>query len=123
MSKKILIADDNARLRILVNATLSSEYIVLTASDGVEALDVTRESKPDLILLDIMMPKMDGFEVCRILKSDPDTEFIPIVMLTALGGEEETNKGKQVGANKYISKPFSPRALLDTVSNFLAKHD
>ena len=106
-----------------MNATLSSEYIVLTASDGVEALDVTRESKPDLILLDIMMPKMDGFEVCRILKSDPDTEFIPIVMLTALGGEEETNKGKQVGANKYISKPFSPRALLDTVSNFLAKHD
>jgi DNA-binding response OmpR family regulator len=114
--KKILVADDEAYIRELLLTTLEvGDYNILVAKDGKEALMTARKEKPDLILLDIGMPKLDGFEVCKRLKSDPDTETITIVMLTALGLESEKAKGTEVGADDYFVKPFSPMALLDKI--------
>ena len=113
-TKKILLADDEEPVRALVAATIRDDarYEILEAKDGVEALAIARKEKPDLILLDIMMPRMDGFEVCRHLKSDPKTSGIAIIMLTALAQNADKERAKEVGANGYFAKPFSPTALL-----------
>ena len=118
--KKILIADDRYEVVELVKATLEGEdYQVIDASDGREALEKTREDKPDLILLDIIMSKMDGFEVLKNLKSDPKTKDIPIIMLTAKGQKVDKEKGKRLGALDYIIKPFSPSDLLHKIKEAL----
>ena len=114
--KKILIADDEAYIRELLLTTLEvGDYTILTAKDGQEALKKACDEKPNLILLDIGMPILDGFEVCKRLKSDPETKSITIVMLTALGQESEKAKGFEMGADDYFVKPFSPMALLDKI--------
>ena len=112
--KTILLADDEEPVRALVAATIrdDSRYKILEAKDGMEALEIARKEKPDIILLDIMMPKMDGFEVCRQLKSDPRTSGISIILLTALAQNTDKGKAKEVGANGYFAKPFSPTALI-----------
>jgi two-component system phosphate regulon response regulator PhoB len=118
--KKILVADDDPTIRLLVNATLRRDsYQLMEAVDGEQTLEVARAEHPDLILLDVGMPKLDGFEVCRRLKSDPDTGAIHIVMLTARAQAAERELGDEVGADGYFTKPFSPLALLDTISDVL----
>jgi len=114
MAKKVLLSDDEEPVRALVAATLKSDarYQFLEARDGVEALEVARREKPDLILLDIVMPNMDGFEVCRRLKSDPETCGITVIMLTALAQEADKERSREVGVDGYFVKPFSPTALL-----------
>jgi two-component system phosphate regulon response regulator PhoB len=120
--KKILIVDDEEKVRKLVEVTLSgSDLEVLHASSGDEALETAREAKPDVILLDIMMPGgLDGFDVCRLLREDPDTEGIYIIMLTAKGQKSDKEKGLALGADDYFIKPFSPMELMDKIDKILA---
>lgn len=121
--KKILLADDDRHLRKLVSATLEGdpEYIILQAADGAETLELARREHPDLILLDVSMPQMNGFEVCRQLRSDPATADIPIVMLTAAANVADREAGRAAGATDYFVKPFSPLSLLRRVSELLGK--
>ncbi|HEV8424939.1 MAG TPA: response regulator [Actinomycetes bacterium] len=113
---KLLIADDEPAVRDLVHVTLEGDdYEILEAADGVEALEVARGESPKLVLLDIMMPRLDGLEVCRQLKSDPDTSDIVVVMLTAQAQERDRDQGLAAGADDYFTKPFSPLALLNMV--------
>jgi two-component system, OmpR family, phosphate regulon response regulator PhoB len=113
---KLLIADDEPAVRALVQVTLEGDdYQILKAADGVEALEVARAEHPRLILLDIMMPRPDGLEVCRQLKSDPFTKDILVVMLTAQAQERDRDQGLAAGADDYFTKPFSPLALLNMV--------
>lgn len=121
--KKILIVDDEEKVRKLVEVTLSvGDLEILHAASGDEALSVVRESKPDLILLDVMMPgKLDGLDVCRILKKDPETKDIYIIMLTAKGQQVDKESGFASGADEYFVKPFSPMELMDKIDNILAE--
>lgn len=113
MLKKILVIDDERDLVETITFRLEAAgYKVITAGDGQEGLDKAREMKPDLILLDIMMPKMDGYQVCRFLKFDEEYKDIPIIMLTARGQESDKNTGKNVGADDYVTKPFDGGELL-----------
>ena len=118
--KRILLADDDPKLRELMRVTLEGDFELLEAVDGEEALRISQQEKPDLILLDIMMPKLDGLEVCRRLKNDDSTSSIRVVMLTAKGAKEDIRRGKEAGAEAYFTKPFSPRALLDKVNEVLS---
>ncbi|HYY82395.1 MAG TPA: response regulator [Actinomycetes bacterium] len=113
---KLLIADDEAAVRALVHVTLEGDdYEILEAADGVEALEVARDENPRLVLLDIMMPRLDGLEVCRQLKRDPLTSDIVVVMLTAQAQDRDRELGMAAGADDYFTKPFSPLALLHMV--------
>jgi two-component system alkaline phosphatase synthesis response regulator PhoP len=114
---KLLIADDEPAVRALVRVTLEDdEYRILEAGDGVEALQLVRAENPSLVLLDIMMPRMNGLEVCRIIKSDPTTSGTVVVMLTAQAQQRDRDRGLAAGADVYFTKPFSPLALLDLVA-------
>ena len=120
--KKILIVDDQPEVRELVDVTLRiGEYTIWQAANGDQALTVAHAKHPDLILLDVMMPNssIDGFEVCRRLKSDPATQNIYIVMLTARGQDTDLEMGRQVGADDYFTKPFSPLQLMNKVEELL----
>ncbi len=120
--KKILIVDDEEKVRKLVEVTLSvGDLEIVHASSGDEALKVAQETRPDIILLDIMMPgSLDGFDVCRVLKKDPDTKDIYIIMLTAKGQQADKQKGLASGANDYFVKPFSPMDLMDKIDKVIA---
>ncbi len=120
--KKILIVDDQAKIRELVNVTIRiGDYEILEAASGDEALEVARKHQPDLIFLDVMMPNssIDGFETCRQLKADDRTKGAHILMLTALDKEEDIARGKEVGADGYFTKPFSPLELMNKVEEVL----
>ena len=121
ITRKVLLADDEEGILALVVATLKNEdrYHVLVARDGQEALMIARQEKPDLVMLDILMPRMDGDEVCRALKADPATAQITVVLLTALDQEVAWRRGLEAGANDYLTKPFSPTALLEKVEEIL----
>jgi two-component system phosphate regulon response regulator PhoB len=113
MSERILAVDDEADLLELVEYNLrEAGYSVATAKDGAGALAEVRRQRPDLILLDLMLPDISGTEICKRLRRDPDTEGIPIVMLTARGQEIDRVVGFELGADDYIVKPFSPRELV-----------
>ena len=113
---KLLIADDEPSVRSLVHVTLEGdEHTIFEASDGVEALEVARSEHPNLVLLDIMMPKLDGLTVCRAIKSDPATSGTVVVMLTAQAQDRDRDQGLAAGADDYFTKPFSPLALLNMV--------
>lgn len=116
---KILIADDEPSVRLLVKRLLSDNYIVLEAANGEEAVSITRAEKPDLILMDILMPKMDGYTACYTIKTDEVTKDIPVVMLTAVAHELNKRLSRAMDADGYITKPFSFRDLMDTISQFL----
>jgi two-component system phosphate regulon response regulator PhoB len=119
--KKLLIADDENGIRTLVRMTLESEkYEILEAFDGPGALRAAREHQPDLILLDIEMPGMTGIEVCKALKADSQTAGITVVMLTAKADESDRLEGEASGADDYITKPFSPVALMRKVDEFFS---
>lgn len=118
---KILLVDDEAPLRMLVAATLEgSGYELFEATNGQEGLEIAFREKPDLVLLDVAMPKMDGFEMCRRLKADPATANIVVIMLTAMGQQSDRQKGAEAGADAYFTKPFSPTALLNKINEVLA---
>jgi CheY-like chemotaxis protein len=115
MSKRtVLLADDDAALRRLVGVTLGRDrFALLTAGDGEEALAVARTQRPETILLDVNMPRLDGLEVCRALKADPATAHIKILILTGNGSEADRQEALAAGADGYLAKPFSPIALLE----------
>jgi two-component system alkaline phosphatase synthesis response regulator PhoP len=116
MPNKILVVDDEANIIELVKFNLEREgYQVITANDGTIALELVRNEKPDLILLDIMLPGMDGLSVCRTINSKDETKGIPIIMLSARGEELDKVLGLEMGADDYITKPFSPRELVARV--------
>jgi CheY-like chemotaxis protein len=117
---RILVADDEPHIRKLVSFTLENRgYEVLQATDGGEALEMARTGKPDLILLDVMMPVMTGYEVLNTLKADPDTKDIPVVMLSAKSQRTEVEEGLSGGATEYICKPFTPKDLSQRVGEIL----
>jgi DNA-binding response OmpR family regulator len=118
--KRILIADDEEDVVTTLQFTLEKEgYQCLTAYDGKEALDKAKRENPDLIVLDIMMPKMNGYEVSRLLKFDARFKHIPIVMLTARTQAKDKEIGRDTGADVYITKPFEMDDLVSTVHNIL----
>jgi DNA-binding response OmpR family regulator len=111
--KKILIADDNENIREALTSILEDEgYALWIAKDGAEALRKVREISPDILVLDVMMPKVSGYEVCRTVKNDPDLKKIFVLMLSAKGQATEQELGKEAGADEYIVKPFSPSEIL-----------
>jgi len=120
--EKILVVDDEQDLLDFVKLRLEAHnYTVVTASDGVEALEIFKKEKPDLVLLDILMPKLDGFQVCQALKNDPLTADIPVIMLTAKDRVEDIKKAKHIGANGYLIKPFDAATLLFDIKEQLEK--
>lgn len=119
-SKKILIVDDEVDLVETVRFPLEMEgYHVLVSYNGEDALNLARKENPDLILLDLMLPKLDGYKVCRLLKFDDRYKHIPILMLTAKTQEKDKALGMETGANEYITKPFEMDQLLKKVKTYL----
>jgi len=120
--EKILVVEDEEEIQELVRYNLAKEaYLVSRAVSGEEALRKARLDSPDLVVLDLMLPGLDGLEVCRILKQDPATRDTPVVMLTAKGEESDIVRGLELGADDYITKPFSPRVLVARVRAVLRR--
>lgn len=119
---KVLIVDDNPQMVELLQVNLESDLpdvTILTAADGQEALDSIAAQRPDLVLLDIMMPRMSGFEACRRIKADPATRSIPVIMVTALDEQADIERGVEVGADDYLVKPINKTELLSRVKTLL----
>ena len=122
--KKILIVDDEKELVKLLTFHMSiAGYDVFSAKDGLEAIEICKNRKPELIILDIMLPRIDGWEVCRRLKNDVETENIPIIILSALSEINDKLKGFDLGGDDYVTKPFSPRELVVRVKRILARSE
>ena len=120
MSKKVLIVDDEPNIVLSVEFLMQREgHEVVTARDGQEAMDVLAAARPDLMILDVMMPRKNGFEVCAEVRTDPEMSGMPILMLTAKGREAEMKKGLSLGADAYITKPFSTHDLVTKVNELL----
>lgn len=117
--KKILIVDDEEGIRQLVRRMLGDEHLVLEAIDGQMAIDMAHEQNPDIILMDIMMPRKDGNLACFEIKNDPFTKAIPVVMLTIVGYELNKEFAEQMGASGYITKPFTVNTLKAMIDQFL----
>ncbi len=122
--KRILVCDDEKHIVRLVQINLEREgYTVLTAYDGKEGLSKAEAEKPDLIVLDVMMPYMDGFEVLRNLKKNPDTRDIPVIMLTAKAQDADVFRGWKEGVDTYLTKPFNPMELISFVKRIFQSLD
>ncbi len=121
-NKKILVVDDSPTLLKMTISVLEETqlYEIVTAVDGVDALQKVISFKPDLVLLDVVMPKMDGFQVCRKLKAFPKTKHIPVILLTSKSQKVDKFWGKKQGADMYLTKPFDKENLLDAVRKSLA---
>lgn len=116
MAKKILVVDDERHIVRLVEVNLTrAGYEVATAYDGIEALEKVKADTPDMIVLDVMMPRMDGFEVLKRLQADVSTQDIPVIMLTAKAQDADIFRGWSSGVSSYLTKPFNPRELLTFV--------
>ncbi len=121
-SKKILIVDDEPDVASLLNLMLRSKgYETIIASDGQEALEKARHEQPDLIVLDIMLPRLDGYKVARMLKFDEKFSHIPIIMVTAKIQEKDKKTGLEMGADAYVTKPFDTAMLLEKINEVLSK--
>ena len=121
-SKNILVVEDDLDIRELISFNLANEgHQVFEANEGEVGIDKARNNNPDLILLDLMLPGIQGLDVCRIIKSDQETKEIPIIMVTALGQEEDIVKGLETGADDYITKPFSIKVLIARVNAVLKR--
>ncbi len=119
--KKILLVDDSSTTLMMERMILTKgPYELLTAKDGEEAVEKAASEKPDLILLDIVMPKMDGFEACRKLRESEDTRDIPIIMVTTRGEAENVEQGYELGCNDYVTKPINSLELMTKVKNLLS---
>jgi DNA-binding response OmpR family regulator len=122
LSRRILVVDDDPRLLHVVAMYLSIEgYEVDTASNGDEGLRLLEQRRPDLVILDVMMPGIDGLEACRRIKSNPETRAIPVVLFTALSRTDDVENGRAAGANRFINKPFSLIGLGAVIRSFLAE--
>ncbi|MCB1141502.1 MAG: response regulator [Leptospiraceae bacterium] len=123
MGKKIVIIDDELHIRMLMEQTLEDfedeDVEIFTAANGAEGLELIIEEKPDLVICDVMMPKMNGFEVCEKVKSDPELKHIYFILLTAKGQEADKQKGASMGADMYMTKPFDPDMVLQKVGALL----
>ena len=120
MSGRVLVVDDVATNRLLLRAKLSSAYYdVVVAENGTQALEMARREQPDMVMLDVMMPDMDGFAVCAALKASSETSHIPVIMVTALDTPEERIRGLEAGADDFLSKPFNDLALFARVRNLM----
>ncbi len=120
MPKKVLIVDDEPNIVLSVEFLMKREgHDVVTAADGQAAMDILAEERPDLMILDVMMPRKNGFEVCAEVRADPQMAQMPILMLTAKGREAEMKKGLSLGADAYITKPFSTHELVARVNELL----
>jgi DNA-binding response OmpR family regulator len=119
--KKILLVDDSATALMMEQLVLGKTYEILTAKDGAEALKTAVAERPDLILLDVVMPKMDGFEVCRVLRGIDATKAIPIIMVTTRGEGKNVEAGFANGANDYVTKPINHRELLSKIQRHLGE--
>ena len=118
--KKILVVDDHPQLVDLVRIRLeSSGFEVITASDGQEGLARARTESPDLIILDVMLPKMNGYKICRLLKFDRKFKHIPIVMLSSRAKKSDAEVGLKMGANEYVFKPYNPKQLLEVIKRYV----
>jgi CheY-like chemotaxis protein len=123
MGKTILIVEDEPKNMTLTRDLLKiSGYETLEARDGKEGVEKAKAAKPNLILMDIMMPKMDGYAACAEIKADQSTRHIPVVMLTAVGYDLNKKLAKQMGADGYVTKPFSRQQLLDAITPLLGKY-
>ena len=119
---KALVIDDEEYIQHILNFSFGAEgYDVLTASDGEEGINKAKNEKPDIIVMDIMMPKMDGYEACKRIKADPETKDIPVILLTAKGREADRKLGADAGADDYVVKPFSPGRLIERVEGMIKK--
>lgn len=119
---KILVVDDEISLIEMIQMRLEANgYDVITAHDGQEGLDKAKSEKPDLIILDVMMPKMDGYKVCGLLKNDARFNNIPIILFTARAQKNDIDVGEEVGADAYCTKPFDPKFLLGQIEALLKK--
>lgn len=122
MSIRILVADDEPnQLELLTFNLEQADYEVIRAEDGQQALDMIEEHRPDLVIIDWMMPRMSGIDVCRTLRSRSDTKHLPIIILSARGEEGDRTLGLDIGADDYISKPFSPREMISRVRALLRR--
>lgn len=124
MPKKILIVDDEEHLRLLLEQTLEElvdegDVELLSAADGREAVEMIREYRPDLVFLDVMMPNMNGHEVCEQVAGDEQTREMPIVLLTAMGQDLDRRRGLELGACRYMTKPFDPDDILELARHLL----
>jgi len=116
----VMVVDDSVTLREMISSLLKSKGLEVTvASDGVEALEKIMVKSPDLIVLDIVMPRMNGYEVCRRIKTDPKTQNIPVVMCSSKSEEFDRYWGMKQGADAYIAKPFHPQELVGTIKQLL----
>ncbi|MDH4292441.1 MAG: response regulator [Dehalococcoidia bacterium] len=119
--KKILIADDEGTVRLVVEKMLDKDYIVLEATNGEEAVRIAKAEQPDLILMDLIMPKMDGYTACSEIKADQSTKGIPVVILTAVGHELNKKFATEMGAAGYVTKPFNIQDLINVISPLLVR--
>lgn len=120
MQKKILIVEDEESLLKLESILLTTKgYLVHGATSGTAALEAVADEPPDLILLDVMLPEMDGFTVCEQLKKDPATKDIPVIMLTARKSPEDLARGEEVGADQYITKPFKSAMVMEVIEKMI----
>ena len=120
ISKKILIVEDDPSFSRAINHIIDKEgYDVVTATNGMTGLRMANEENPDLVILDVMLPGLDGFEICSRLRKEPQTAELPIIMLSAKGQEADKNTGLKVGANEYLTKPVDRELLLKTITSLL----
>lgn len=120
--KRLLIVDDEVDLAQMIKFRMENNgYDVLLAHDGQSALEMARKERPDLIILDLMLPKMDGYKVCGLLKKDSRYSHIPIIIFTAKGQEDDMKLGQELGADAYIVKPFEPQVLLGKIKELTEK--
>ena len=118
--QKVLIVDDEHNIRNILDFSLNAEgFEVISATNGEDAFNSAVKEQPDLVILDVMMPKGDGFETCRRIKQDNRTANIPVILLTARTTREDRERGQEVGADGYITKPFSPGRLIESVQSLL----
>lgn len=122
MSIKVLIIDDAVHIRRLIARMLEqANFVTLEASNGLQGLQVLREQKPDVVTCDIAMPLMDGYEFLLAAKEDPETQNIPVIVITAVGQDDETVKATEMGADAYLTKPFSSTHLLEIIQTQLKR--
>lgn len=120
MQKKILVVDDENLLREMVTSRLQSDgYDVIQAVDGKEGLEKVKKERPDLVILDIMLPKMNGYEVCGLLKSDPQYNEIPVILFSSKSQESDKELGSKVGADAYITKLFGGKEIFKKIKEFI----
>ncbi|MFC1807454.1 response regulator transcription factor [Candidatus Omnitrophota bacterium] len=120
--KRILLVEDEKDMAYAVSLQLeANDFDVIVAVDGHEGLDKAKKLKPDIIILDLMLPKMDGYKVCRLLKFDAKFKHIPIIMFTSRAQEADQKLGREVGADAYITKPFEPEVLLGKINELLGR--